>query len=115
MGSEQFENSAVPWMKDEISTQSTSLPDLIEEESNKITTVVIFVISAVFAITLLFVIAIFIDCRQQKLQKIQSKKPRKILRMQLPLGVVGRAVREDQERIVDRMEQAQPSTSNVIV
>lgn len=50
---------------DEISTQSTTLPEIIQEQTDQITTVVIFVISAILTITLLFGIAVFIDCRQE--------------------------------------------------
>ncbi|KAJ8966132.1 hypothetical protein NQ314_003724 [Rhamnusium bicolor] len=99
---------------DEFSTQATNLPKIIEEESNQITTVVIFVISAILTITLLFVIAIFIDCRQEKLQKLQSKKTRKILRLKLPVRI-GRAIREDQDTLTDAIQECEPTSSNVVV
>ncbi|KAJ8959815.1 hypothetical protein NQ318_011547 [Aromia moschata] len=96
---------------DEISTKATNLPELIEEESNQITTVVIFVISAVLTITLLFAIAIFIDCRQES---FILRNPEKILRMKMPVRI-GKVIREDETRIADNMEHYQPSSSNVIV
>ncbi|XP_018562282.1 uncharacterized protein LOC108904282 [Anoplophora glabripennis] len=114
MASGTFGESEVSWMKDETSTQSTSLPEIIQEETNQITTVVIFVISAVLTITLLFGIAVFIDCRQEKLQKMQTKKrPRKILKLKLPIKI-GRVTREDEATLADKMH-CEPSPSNSMV
>ncbi|KAG5900499.1 hypothetical protein JTB14_010910 [Gonioctena quinquepunctata] len=111
---ENLSGRMIPWM-DEFSTQSTTIPKVIEEESKQITTVVIFVISAVVAITLLFMAAIFIDCRQEKLHKLQAKSKRKPRVLRLPIPRIGHVIREDEDTIADNMECPEPSTSNVIV
>ncbi|RZC40809.1 uncharacterized protein BDFB_000780, partial [Asbolus verrucosus] len=98
-----------------IASQSTEVPEIIEE-SNEIGTIVIFVISAILTITLLFVVAIFIDCRQQKLTKLhQQRKPKKVLRIKIPKLGRGRAVREDEDTFADKMQEPEPSSSHVIV
>ncbi|KAJ8918602.1 hypothetical protein NQ315_013107 [Exocentrus adspersus] len=110
-------NGQLPWMRDEVSTLATSLPEIIEEESNQITTVVIFVISAILTITLLFVMAVFIDCRQEKLQRMEKKqKPRRVFRLKLPVAL-GRAVRDDEATFADKMQESEPtpSSSNHVV
>ncbi|KAJ3626687.1 hypothetical protein MTP99_017166 [Tenebrio molitor] len=104
----------IMWME-ENSSQSTSVPEIIEE-SNEIGTVIIFVISAILTITLLFVVAIFIDCRQQKLIKLhQQRKPKKLLKLKIPTLGVGRDVREDEDTFADKMHEPEPSSSHVIV
>ncbi|XP_074041266.1 uncharacterized protein isoform X2 [Leptinotarsa decemlineata] len=115
MNEEKLSENVIPWM-DELSTQSTTIPEIIDEESKQIATVVVFVISAVLAITLLFIAAVFIDCRQEKLEKLQAKPiKRKIPKLRLPLPRIGLPVREDENSIVDRIEYAEPSSSHVIV
>ncbi|XP_044260018.1 uncharacterized protein LOC123008293 [Tribolium madens] len=104
----------IGWMEDN-SSQSTSIPEIIEE-SNEIGTVVIFVISAILTITLLFVVAIFIDCRQQKLINLQQqRKPKKVLKIKIPKLGMGRAIREDEDTFADKMQEPEPSSSHVIV
>lgn len=95
-----------------MTTQSPITSEITDMDSKELTTVIIFVISAILAITLLFVIAVFIDCRQQKLQNLQSKAKRKLIKLKLPVSAtVGRAVREDQHSILDKIEYGEPSTS----
>ncbi|CAH1115270.1 unnamed protein product [Psylliodes chrysocephalus] len=99
------------FIKEETSTPLPTVQDVADSDSKQLTTVIIFVISAILAITLLFVIAIFIDCRQQKLQKLQSKPKRRLLRLKLPIPIIGRPVREDQNSILDKIEYGEPSSS----
>ncbi|CAH0554902.1 unnamed protein product [Brassicogethes aeneus] len=102
-------SKGIPWM-DDFSNQSTSFPEVLKEETSELGTVIIFVISAVLTITLLFVIAIFIDCRQQKLtnHQLEVKKKRKFLRIPRLKRIV-----EDEDTLTDAMEQ--PSTSASVI
>lgn len=45
--------------------QSTSLPEAFADESGHVAVLIIFVVCAVLAITLIFILAVFIDCRQE--------------------------------------------------
>ncbi|XP_019866580.2 uncharacterized protein LOC109595616 [Aethina tumida] len=108
MGSENVA-SGIPWM-DDVPAQSTSLPEILEEETNEIGTVVIFVISAVITIALLFMVAIFIDCRQQKLVDAELEHRKRRIRIRVPKL---KKPRDDEDTLTDRMEQ--PSSSNDIV
>ncbi|KAJ3642197.1 hypothetical protein Zmor_025003 [Zophobas morio] len=100
----------ISWLADD-SSRSTLAPE-ITNESNEIATIVIFVVSAILTITLLFVVAIFIDCRHQKLVKLhQQRKPKKVLKVKIP----GLGARDDEATIVDKMQEPEPSSSHVIV
>ncbi|CAG9862227.1 unnamed protein product [Phyllotreta striolata] len=104
--------SGVMDLMKEISTGPSIAQDTEDSESKQLTTVIVFVISAILAIALLFVIAVFIDCRQEKLQKLNSKvKPKRKLKLKLPLPIVGRALREDQNSILDKMHVGECSGS----
>ncbi|XP_060528704.1 uncharacterized protein LOC132703456 [Cylas formicarius] len=107
--------SSVQWPKIIHDVTTPSLAEFIEDESNNVTTVVIFVVSAVLVIILIFLMAVFIDCRQQKIQdfEAQSKKKARIkVRRIVPrvLGIPRRC--EDNQTIVDNMET---TSSNMIV
>lgn len=47
----------------------------------------------------------------RKLQKLQSKPKRRLLRLKLPIPIIGRPVREDQNSILDKIEYGEPSSS----
>ncbi|XP_056633454.1 uncharacterized protein LOC130443029 [Diorhabda sublineata] len=101
------------WLQEDLTTQPSVTLKISDMDSKELTTVIIFVILAIIVITLLFVIAIFIDCRQQKLQNLQSKPKKTLLKLKLPVPVIlGRAIREDQHSILDKIEYGEPSTSN---
>ncbi|XP_066146247.1 uncharacterized protein [Euwallacea fornicatus] len=102
------------------STTNLSLSQIIEDESKQVQTVVIFVISAVLIIILIFVLAVFIDCRQQKINdsnvKSLKKRVRRKIQNSLPkLPTIGeRPQRGDERSIVANME-VEPSTSQYYV
>uniref|UniRef100_A0A6P7FXZ3 Uncharacterized protein LOC114333900 n=1 Tax=Diabrotica virgifera virgifera TaxID=50390 RepID=A0A6P7FXZ3_DIAVI len=100
-------------LQDDLTTKSTDIPNITN--SNDITTVIIFVISAIFVIALLFLIAIFIDCRQEKLKKLQSKPKKRLLKLKLPIPIIGHPGREDENSILDKMEQGESSQSSTNV
>ncbi|XP_066247803.1 uncharacterized protein [Euwallacea similis] len=103
------------------STTNLSLTQIIEDESKQVQTVVIFVISAVLVIILIFMLAVFIDCRQQKINDSNARSLKKRMRRKIQnslpkLPTIGeRSQREDERSIVANIE-AEPSTSqNYIV
>nr|CAH7757086.1 unnamed protein product [Callosobruchus chinensis] len=53
--------SEISWTQGQHHTPS--IPDIIVQQSNQIFTVFIFVITAVLCVALLFIAAMFIDCR----------------------------------------------------
>lgn len=116
---ENVGESAIPWMDDDLTKASTSLPEIIEEE-NAVGTIVIVVISVILSITLLFVMAVFIDCRHQKLAKIKQgqRSPKKILKIPIPrLNRPLNGLSEDQDTFADKMhtEELSPPSPSVIV
>lgn len=111
--------SSIPWFEEDIfSSKSTAIPEqleiLEEENPNHIATVIIFVVSALVTITLLFIMAIFIDCRQQKLDIEQQRIIRNF-------GKKGQTKDDDLTIIVDNMHQEEiesdslPGTSSTII
>ncbi|XP_072393047.1 uncharacterized protein [Diabrotica undecimpunctata] len=99
----------------ELTTKSSDIPNITNSNSNDITTVIIFVISAIFVIALFFILAIFIDCRQEKLKKLQSKPKKRLLKLKLPIPIIGPPVREDENSILDKMEQGESSQSSNVI
>ncbi|KAF2884516.1 hypothetical protein ILUMI_21661 [Ignelater luminosus] len=115
---ENFRESALSQMEDDFSKASTNLPEIIAEEDAAVGTLVIIVISAILSITLLFVMAVFIDCRHQKLDKIKQKRPKKILRISVPRFTKPKEPSEDKESFADKMHTEDtivPSSVAVIV
>lgn len=119
---ESFGESAIPWMDDDLSKASTSIPEVLVEE-NTIGTLIIIIVSAILSITLLFMMAVFIDCRHQKLAKIKQKRPRKVLKITIPKfnGTPSNDASEDRETFADKMHtqdsppDSTPSAVAVIV
>ncbi|KAF5273839.1 hypothetical protein FQA39_LY00954 [Lamprigera yunnana] len=88
---------------------TTTSPELIVEE-NAVGTLVIFIVSAIVSILLLFIVAIFIDCRHQKLTKEKMLNPKKIFKTKTPT-----LKREDQQTIADKMQDSEPTAAPTVV
>lgn len=99
-----MEKESIPWM-DDILNQSTSLPDVTAEEPHGQMTVVLFVISAVLTITLLFALALFIDFRQGKKEKELKKQRLRAVKVMISKHTPNR---EDKDCIIDNMEDNRP-------
>ncbi|XP_017779027.1 PREDICTED: uncharacterized protein LOC108564477 [Nicrophorus vespilloides] len=100
-----FENSeGLQWFDDKLDeVTSTSLPTLGVEEGTEIGILVIIIAAALVTITLLFLIAIFIDCRQQKTINVEATSDSgRIFRMKLPK--ISRKLREDEKQFSNRMQ-----------
>ncbi|XP_044753403.1 uncharacterized protein LOC123312897 isoform X2 [Coccinella septempunctata] len=95
---------------------TTRSPDVIGEGGQL--TLALFLIVAVVAITLLFALGIFIDCRHQKIddEEAQRKKDLRKMRLKIPKMNKKAPKRDDKDCIVENMEEnEEASTSNSIV
>ncbi|KAL1498241.1 hypothetical protein ABEB36_009072 [Hypothenemus hampei] len=97
-----------------------SLTELIEDESNQVVTVVVFVITVVVIIILIFVLAVFIDCRQQKIQdskarSIRKRVQRKIQKTVNQLPTIREANRQDDQKTFVNHMEVEPSSSHAYV
>ncbi|XP_018336901.1 uncharacterized protein LOC108745255 [Agrilus planipennis] len=100
-------------------TENDDFLEKIVEVSEEITaknlvTVIVIAVSAVVIIGLLFVIAVFIDCRQQKQEKTKLMKKltsKKILK----LPKFGRGVSEDREGFANKIVVENSTPVNVSV
>ncbi|XP_050310508.1 uncharacterized protein LOC126746336 [Anthonomus grandis grandis] len=98
-------------------SSNESLARALENESQDVTKVIIFVTSAVLVIILIFVMAIFIDCRQQKLESMMTKaarKQKKPVRRKFPAlpAITEGALRDDRTVIIEHMEEEPVPTSS---
>ncbi|KAF7270345.1 uncharacterized protein LOC143199800 [Rhynchophorus ferrugineus] len=106
------------WKMEEKSSTSPNIEELIQDENNQVATVVIFVIVSVLVIVLIFLMAIFIDCRQQKIhdakiKSLRKRARRKIQRVIPKLPTIGESrKKEDEQNIVDHMQAAEPTASS---
>ncbi|CAG9761008.1 unnamed protein product [Ceutorhynchus assimilis] len=105
-----------------------SLGEVIEAESHQVMTVVLFVISAVMFIVLIFISAVFMDCRQQRINNTQPRRfqraRRRFHRTFPSLPKIGDTARKgDEDAIVENMEptsstatvgKMEPSTSTAV-
>ncbi|XP_030757590.1 uncharacterized protein LOC115883364 [Sitophilus oryzae] len=108
-------------MNESTSTNPT-ITEIIQDETNQVTTVVIFVILSVLVIVLIFLMAIFIDCRQQKIQdeklkQMRKRVKRKVKRIIPSLPTIGESSqREDEQHIVENMHtEPIPSSSTAYI
>ncbi|KAF5279208.1 hypothetical protein FQR65_LT03455 [Abscondita terminalis] len=113
---DNFENLAensINWIDDEFAKATTNLPELIAEEENAIGTLVIIIVSAIVSILFLFVIAVFIDCRHQKLTK-DKPKLKKVFKINVP-GLNRTPIREDKQNIAENMQSSEETAAPSIV
>ncbi|KAH0998496.1 hypothetical protein HUJ05_008597 [Dendroctonus ponderosae] len=98
-----------------------TLTEILTNETNQVTTVVVFVIAAVVVIILIFVLAVFIDCRQQKIEDFKAKSLRKRMRRKIErafpvLPSIGETSQMgDEQTIVNHMEQQATSSHADVV
>ncbi|KAB0794417.1 hypothetical protein PPYR_11256 [Photinus pyralis] len=100
------------WLKDDYTTETTAIPEIIIAEEAAAGSLAVIIVSAIISITLLFIIAIFIDCRHQKAKN--GKLRSRMFKITLPKFATPRV---DQEPIADKMEteEATPAPATVIV
>ncbi|CAH1967734.1 unnamed protein product [Acanthoscelides obtectus] len=94
--------SEILWTQGQYHTPS--IPEMIEKESDQIFTIFIFVITAILCVAVLFIIAMFFDCRKPKVPIYRRKS--KILKFRLPIPLVGGTIQEEDEDTIinDRTE-----------
>nr|XP_022916164.1 uncharacterized protein LOC111426050 [Onthophagus taurus] len=100
------ESNGTVWSM-EITTAST----LQEAEEETIATVVIIVLAAAVVIAALFVLAVFIDCRQQKVHKSRLQKSKNVLKSIIPQLTKG----EDRLEIVNHIQEEHSTNSDLPV
>ncbi|XP_045474567.1 uncharacterized protein LOC123680626 [Harmonia axyridis] len=107
--------SEISWNHDDDAGGTTRSPDVIGEGGQF--TVAVFLVVAVVAITLLFALGIFIDCRHQKIDDEEQQRKQNQRRLRLKLPKLNKKVpkRDDKDCIVENMEENEASTSNAIV
>ncbi|KAK4875622.1 hypothetical protein RN001_012044 [Aquatica leii] len=109
---ENFGENSVAWITDGFAKATTNSPETIVEE-NAVGTLVIIIVSAIVSILFLFVIAVFIDCRHQKLSK-DKPNSKKVFKINIPRFSRSRAC-EDKQSIADRMQSPEATAAPSIV
>ncbi|KAK9873166.1 hypothetical protein WA026_021398 [Henosepilachna vigintioctopunctata] len=110
----EYKENKIPWLDDDALSGSTRTPEVLQESSQL--TLAIFLVAAVVAITLLFAIGLFMDCRHQKIDDEEAQK-RSLWKAKFRMLKKNRmAIRSnDRDCIVENMEENEPSTSNGII
>ncbi|GJQ71594.1 hypothetical protein Trydic_g11297 [Trypoxylus dichotomus] len=72
----------------EVGVESTTLlmevTEVMVSDTQSVATLVIAILAVIAAITVLFLMAVFIDCRQQKIQNERVKKSKVVLKNVIP-------------------------------
>ena len=106
---ENTAQNSIPWIDDELTKPVTTLPEIIAEEAAT-GNLIIIIVSAIISITLLFVIAVFIDCRHQKTKK--DRLGSRLFKISIPKF---RSQGTEREGIADKMQVQEPTTAPATV
>ncbi|KAK9731175.1 hypothetical protein QE152_g13946 [Popillia japonica] len=93
-------DSQIPFV--ETTTLLTEVTEIMVSDTQSVATLVIAILAVIASITVLFLMAVFIDCRQQKILSDRKKKSKQIIRTVVPQILQS----HDRARIVENEHDA---------